>query len=66
MEQLLPNMQIPDMTQLDMAIPRWHINGHSETCRTNFNLSYMEGIRRMVGEDVEMIWVGTNPLALSI
>lgn len=66
MEQLPPNMQIPDTTQLDVAIPRWHINGHGETCRTNFNLSYMEGVGRTVGEDVETIWAGTNPLAPSI
>ena len=59
-------MQIPDTTQLDVAIPRWHINGHGEMCRKNFNISYMEGAGRTVGEDVETVWVGTNPLALSI
>ena len=66
MEQLPADMQIPEMTKLDVAIPGWHINGHGEMCRTNFNLSYMEGAGRTVGEDVEMIWAGTNPLALSI
>ena len=59
-------MQIPDMTQLDMAIPGWHINRHGKMCRNNFNISYMEGPRRTVGKDVKTVWAGTNLLALSI
>jgi hypothetical protein len=59
-------MQIPEMMRLDVAIPGWHINRHGETCRNNFNISYIEGAGRMVGEDVETVWAGTNPLALSI
>jgi len=66
MEELPPEMRIPDMTKFDVAIPSWHINGHSDKCRNNFNLSYMEGTGRTVGEDVETIWAGTNPLAPSI
>ena len=61
-----PEMQIPETTKLDVAIPGWHINGHGETCRNNFNISYMEGAGRTVGEDVETVWAGTNPLAPSI
>ena len=59
-------MQIPETTKLDVAIPGWHINGHGEMCRNNFNISYMEGAGRTVGEDVETVWAGTNPLAPSI
>jgi len=66
MEDFLLEMQIPDTTKVDVAIPRWHINGHGESCRNNFNISYMEGARRTVGEDVETVWAGTNPLAPSI
>lgn len=36
-------MRIPDTTQVDVAIPGWHINAHGNNCRENFNLSYMEG-----------------------
>ena len=49
-----------------MVISGWHINGHGVTCWNNFNLSYIEGVRRTVGEDVEKIWVGINPLAPNI
>lgn len=66
MEDFPPEMRIPDRTTVDVAIPSWHINGHGTTCRNNFNLSYMEGVGRTVGEDVETIWAGTNPLAPSI
>ena len=57
-----PEMQIPEATKVDVAVPGWHINGHGESCRTIFNLSYMEGAVRMVGKDVETIWAGTNLL----
>ena len=48
------HMQIPDMTQIDVAILGWHINGHSTKCQNNFNLAYMEGAGRTVGKDIEM------------
>jgi hypothetical protein len=66
MEEFPPEMQIPEATKVDMAVPGWHINGHGESCRNNFNLSYMEEAARTVGEDIETIWAGTNPLAPSI
>ena len=66
LEEYLPEVHIQDMTQVEVAIPGWHINGHGANCRDNFNLSYMEGVGRMVGEDIETMWVGTNPLASSV
>ena len=61
-----PEMRIPDSTQVDVAIPGWHINAHGEKCRENFNLSYMEGAGRTVGEDIETTWAGTNALGPSV
>ena len=66
MEEYPPEMHIQDMTQVEVAIPGWHINGHGTDCRDNFNLSYMEGVGRTVGEDIETTWAGTNPLASSV
>ena len=66
MEEYPEYMQIPDTTRVDVAIPGWHINGHGDTCRNKFNLSYMEGVGRTVGEDIETTWAGTNPLASSV
>ena len=66
MAEFPESMRIPDTNQVDVAIPGWHINGHGEKCRDNFNLSYMEGAGRMVGEDIETTWAGTNPLAPSV
>ena len=59
-------MQIPDKTQVDVAIPGWHINAHGAKCRNNFNLSYMPGAGRTTGEDIETTWAGTNSLAPSV
>ena len=66
MNDFLEEMRIPDTTQVDVAIPSWHINGHGKECQENFNLSYMEGVGRTVGEDIETMWAGTNPLAPSV
>jgi hypothetical protein len=66
MEDFPEHMRIPESTQVDVAIPGWHINGHGDTCRSNFNLSYMEGAGRTVGEDIETTWAGTNQLAPSV
>jgi len=32
MAEFSESMQIPDTTQVDVAIPGWHINGHSVKC----------------------------------
>ena len=66
MENFPEHMQIHKTMQVDMAIPGRHINGHGNTCHNNFNLSYMEGAGRTVGEDIEMMWAGTNQLAPSV
>ena len=61
-----PEMRIPETTKVDVAIPGWHINAHGESCCENFNLSYMEGAGRTVGEDIETTWAGTNALGPSV
>jgi len=66
MQNYPENMQIPETTQVDVAIPSWHINGHGDGCWTNFNLSYMEGAGRTVSEDIKTTWAGTNQLAPSV
>ena len=66
MQNYPENMWIPKTTEVGVAIPSLHINGHGEGCWTNFNPSYMEGAGRMVGEDIETTWAGTNQLAPSV
>jgi hypothetical protein len=66
MDKFPQRMQILNVTQVDVAIPVWHINGHGKTCQENFNLSYIEGAGRTVSEEIETTWAGTNPLAPSV
>ena len=66
MAEFPEEMQIPDTTQVDVAIPGWHINAHGAKCRNNFNLSYTTGAGRTTGEDIETTWAGTNALAPSV
>ena len=40
MEEFPEEMQITDTTQVDVAFPGWHINGHGKTCREKFNLDW--------------------------
>ncbi|KAF8979023.1 hypothetical protein BDQ17DRAFT_1217275, partial [Cyathus striatus] len=47
-------------------VPSWHINAHSDTCRSSFSLLHMQGAGRTCGEEVETSWAHTNPLAASI
>ncbi|KAM6489975.1 hypothetical protein JOM56_014554 [Amanita muscaria] len=61
-----PHMRISNQTRIDTAIPSWHINGHGQSCRQNFCLGYMKGAGRTCGEEVEVSWSHTNPLAPSV
>jgi hypothetical protein len=55
----------PD-TDVDIAIPSWHINGHGPKCKCNFSMSYMVGAGRTCGEEVETSWAHTNSLGMSV
>ena len=59
-------MRVSSDTKIGVAIPSWHINGHGESCRQNYNISYMKGAAKTCGEEVEIIWSHTNSLAPSI
>jgi len=60
------HMQINLGTKVDVGIPSWHINSHGKRCRKNFCLRFMKGAGRTCGEQVEMSWSHTNPLAPSV
>jgi len=49
-------MRVSSDTKIGVAIPSWHINGHGESCRQNYNISYMKGAAKTCGEEVEIIW----------
>lgn len=66
MEEFPNNMKIDSNTQVDIGIPGWHINGHGLDCKANFNLSFMDGIGRTCGEEVETTWAHTNVLGASV
>ena len=60
------HMRIKSGTKVDVLIPSWHINGHGERCRKKFCLGYTKGAGRTCGEEVEISWSHTNPLAPSV
>lgn len=66
METYPETMKINPNTIVDVAIPTWHINGHGDNCKNNFSLSYMPGVGRTCGEDVETSWAHTNALGPSV
>ena len=58
-------MQLPSDLEVEVGIPNWHVNGHSMECQNNLSLSYIPGVGRTCGEDVETSWAHTNSLAPS-
>ena len=58
-------MQIDEETVVEFAIPSWHINAHGSNCCADFGLSFWDGVGQTCGEEVEVIWAGTNPLGPS-
>ncbi|KAM6491450.1 hypothetical protein JOM56_013019 [Amanita muscaria] len=65
MEDFPSFMHINENTNIDVGIPSWHINGHGPRCQSNFSLSYMQGVGRTCGEEVETSWAQTNALGAS-
>jgi Kyakuja-Dileera-Zisupton transposase len=65
MEGLADNLKLDPATSIEVRIPSWHINGHGENCKT-FCLSYMDGVGRTYGEEVETTWAQTNALGASV
>ncbi|KAF9030912.1 hypothetical protein BJ165DRAFT_1411288 [Panaeolus papilionaceus] len=67
MKQFPSAMQIDSQkTQLDFAVPSWHINGHGQSCRENFNIGFMPGAARTCREEVEIPWSISNALGPSL
>ena len=65
MEELADDLKLDSATVVEVGIPSWHINGHGENCKT-FSLSYMDGVGRTCGEEVETTWAQTNTLGTSV
>jgi Kyakuja-Dileera-Zisupton transposase len=65
MEALADDLKVDPATFVEVGIPSWHINGHGEKCKT-FCLSYMDGVGRTCGEEVETTWAQTNALGTSV
>ncbi|KAF9470706.1 hypothetical protein BDN70DRAFT_939490 [Pholiota conissans] len=59
------DLNLPENIRLEVGIPSWHVNGHGAFCRNNYSLSYLPGVGRTCGEDVEITWSQTNSLAPS-
>ncbi|KAH9477654.1 hypothetical protein JR316_0009880 [Psilocybe cubensis] len=59
-------MRIAKGTQIQTAIPSWHINGHGPDCCNNYNVGYTKGVGKTCGKEVETNWSHTNPLAGSV
>ncbi|KAF9470194.1 hypothetical protein BDN70DRAFT_821649, partial [Pholiota conissans] len=64
-EKYSDQLMFSDDIQLEVGIPSWHVNGHGPFCRNNYSLSYLPGVGRTCGEDVEISWSQTNSLAPS-
>jgi hypothetical protein len=64
MEEFPDDLKLDPSMSIEIGIPNWHINGHGENCKI-FGLSYMDGVGRTCGEEVETTWAQTNALGAS-
>lgn len=65
MKDLPEDLQLDPDVKVEVGIPTWHANGHGDECKATFSLSYMQGVGRTCGEDVETTWAQTNALGAS-
>ena len=65
MSEYPEEMRLPSDLEVEVGIPNWHVNGHGTECQNNLSLSYIPGVGRTCGEDVETSWAHTNSLAPS-
>ena len=60
----MSSLDIEGLNSLRVAVPKFHITGHGESCQTMFNLAYMDGVGMTHGEGVETIWSHSSSLAI--
>ena len=65
-DELPEHLWLNHNIEIAVTIPGWHINGHGKACKTDFCLSYMDGVGRTCGEDIETSWAHTNALGPSV
>ena len=65
-DELPEHLWLNPNIEITVAFPRWHINGHGKACKTDFCLSYMDGIGRTCGKHIETSWAHTNALGPSV
>jgi hypothetical protein len=63
-EEFPSDLKLDPAMVVEVGIPSWHINGHGDNCKI-FSLSYMDGVGRTCGEEVETTWAQTNALGTS-
>ena len=66
MQEFPKHMRIREDVKVDVGVPGWHIKGHGKKCQDDYNLGYMKGTGRTCGEEIEVSWSHTNPLAASV
>jgi hypothetical protein len=54
-----------DANDVDVKVPKMHLDGHVALCHSDYNLNYTPGAGRTCGEGIERMWAVTNGLAPS-
>jgi hypothetical protein len=67
MKQFPTALQLPDsvLNTIKFVIPKCHIEGHGDNCRTTLSLNYLPYSARTDGEDPERWWAHINPVSMS-
>lgn len=55
-----PHIALPEDLDLVGGIPKFHLQGHNQSCRARWSLNYMPHVGRMEGEGPERAWASLN------
>ena len=59
----IPSLDLTTLNSFRVAVPKFHLIGHRESCQTAFNLALMDNVGMTHSESVETIWSHLMSLA---
>ena len=57
------NLDLKQLTSFRVAVPKFHLVGHGNSCQVPYNIALMDGVGLTHGEGVETIWSHSTSLA---
>ncbi|ESK83397.1 hypothetical protein Moror_15625 [Moniliophthora roreri MCA 2997] len=66
MRALPSDLHIPDFTNIQFKVPKFHLPVHVPSCYAPFSFNFTKGIGKVDGEGIERQWSLLNPISCSL